>query len=151
MFSQAINSLCRVLALACVVFTPIALAAQEPPNAPTPASQSIPATPANSAGFQQDYTSVWDFFAGYSYLAPKGTVQVPQPNGTVLPYSYNAVDVGGLFSAARYFNKNVGLQAEYGFHEWGDSSGTRVARCGIRTSARCALRSRRWATANDPR
>jgi outer membrane protein OmpA-like peptidoglycan-associated protein len=123
MFSQAVNSLCRVLTLACVAITPIALAAQDTPNAPTPqASQSIPATPANSAGFHQDYTSKADIFAGYSYLAPKGTVQVPQPDGTVIPYSYNAVDVGGLFSGAYYFNKNLGLQLEYGYHEWGDSS-----------------------------
>jgi ribosomal protein S11 len=129
MFSRAMNSLCRVLALACIASTPIALTAQETPNAPTPtpaaqaqASQAIAASPATSAGFHQDYTSRWDFFAGYSYLAPKGTVQVPQPDGTVLPYSYNAVDVGGLFSAAYFFNKNVGVQAEYGLHEWGDSS-----------------------------
>lgn len=122
MFSQAMISSCRVLALACVVFTPIAVTAQDVPNAPTPASQEIRATSANSAGFHQDYTSVWDFFAGYSYLAPKGTVQVPQPNGTVLPFNYNAVDVGGLFSAARYFNKSFGVQAEYGLHEWGGSS-----------------------------
>src|ERR1700751_979516 len=122
MFSQTVNTLCRVLALACAVFTPIALAAQDTPNAPTPqASSAIPASPATSAGFHQDYTSRWDFFAGYSYLAPKGTVQVPQPDGTVLPFSYNAVNLGGLFSAAYYFNKDVGVQAEYGLHEWGDS------------------------------
>jgi hypothetical protein len=122
MFSQTMNTLCRVLALACAVFTPIALAAQEAPNAPTPAaqaSQSIAATPANSAGFHPDYTSRWDIFAGYSYLAPKGTVNTPLPDGTVNTSSYEAVDVGGLFSGAYFFNKAVGLQAEYGYHEWG--------------------------------
>jgi hypothetical protein len=113
MFSQATNRFCRVLALACAVFTPIALAAQEPPSAPTPASST----------YHPDYTSRWDFFAGYSYLAPKGTVNVPlPPTGATQPFNYNAVDVGGLFSAAYYFDKNVGLQAEYGYHEWGDTS-----------------------------
>jgi outer membrane protein OmpA-like peptidoglycan-associated protein len=67
--------------------------------------------------------SRWDIFAGYSYLAPRGTVQVPQANGTNAPFNYDAVNVGGLFSGAYYFNKYVGAQAEYGLHEWGASSG----------------------------
>ena len=69
-----------------------------------------------------DYASRWDIFAGYSYLAPHGTVQVPQPDGTTAPYSYNAVNVGGLFSGAYYFSKYVGLQGEFGIHQWGDQS-----------------------------
>jgi ribosomal protein S11 len=113
MFSQTMNTLCRVLALACVVVTPVSLAAQEAPNAPAPAK--------STSSFRQTYTSRWDFFAGYSYLAPKGTVYTPLPDGTILPFNYNAVDVGGLFSAAYFFNKSVGLQAEYGLHEWGSS------------------------------
>ena len=67
----------------------------------------------------EDYASRWDIFAGYSYLAPHGTVQVPQPDGTVVPYSYDAVNLGGLFSGAYYFNKYVGGQVEFGLHEWG--------------------------------
>jgi hypothetical protein len=67
--------------------------------------------------------SRWDIFAGYSYLAPKGTVQVPQANGSTTPYQYDAVNVGGDFSGAYYFNRFFGVQAEYGLHEWGDSSG----------------------------
>ena len=63
-----------------------------------------------------------DIFAGYSYLVPKGTVQVPQPNGTIAPYSYDAVNVGGLFSGAYYFNRHVGAQVEFGEHEWGKQS-----------------------------
>jgi len=84
------------------------------------AAQDAP-TPAPKAN-QGDYVSRWDIFAGYSYLAPKGTVNVPQGNGTTLPYNYNAVNVGGLFSVAYYFNKYVGAQAEFGVHEWGDAS-----------------------------
>lgn len=110
MFSQTMKSLCRVFSLACIAFAPVALMAQDVPNAPKPATK-----------YDQDYTSRWDFFLGYSYLAPKGTVNVPMPNGQVLPFDYKAVDVGGLFSGAYYFNKWVGAQVEYGLHEWGTS------------------------------
>ncbi len=110
MFSQTMKSLCRVFSLACVALTPVALMAQDVPNAPKPAAK-----------YTQDYTSRWDFFLGYSYLAPKGTVHVPMPDGTTLPFDYKAVDVGGLFSGAYYFNKWVGAQVEYGLHEWGES------------------------------
>ena len=65
--------------------------------------------------------SRWDIFAGYSYLAPKGTVQVPQANGSTSSFAYDAVNVRGDFSVAYYFNKYVGVQGEYGLHEWGDS------------------------------
>ena len=108
MYLQKLKSLSRTLAITCLAFTPIALAAQD---APKPAPTTNPG----------DYASRWDIFAGYSYLAPKGTVNVPQGNGTTIPYSYNAVNLGGLFSGAYYFNKYVGAQAEVGFHEWGDA------------------------------
>jgi outer membrane protein OmpA-like peptidoglycan-associated protein len=110
MHVQSLKSLGRTLAFVCLAVTPVALAAQ---------GATKPAPQASSA----DYASRWDIFAGYSYLAPHGTVNVPQPDGTVVPYNYNAVNVGGLFSGAYYFNKYVGGQAEFGFHEWGDGSG----------------------------
>ena len=101
------RKICRILSALLVVLLPIGLAAQgaSPKYAPS-----------------SDSPSRWDIFAGYSYLAPHGTVNVPQANGTTSPYSYNAVNLGGLFSGAYYFNKYVGLQAEYGLHEWGQSS-----------------------------
>ncbi|HEX3892391.1 MAG TPA: OmpA family protein [Terracidiphilus sp.] len=108
MYFQRLKSVFRTLALASVALTPIALTAQDAPK---------PAPKTNSA----DSPSRWDIFAGYSYLAPKGTVNVPQPDGTTLPFDYNAVNVGGLFSGAYYFNKYVGGQVEYGLHEWGDA------------------------------
>jgi len=106
---EKLKSLSRTLAITFLAFTPFAMAAQD---APTPAPKAN----------QGDYVSRWDIFAGYSYLAPKGTVNVPQGNGTTLPYNYNAVNVGGLFSVAYYFNKYVGAQAEFGVHEWGEAS-----------------------------
>ncbi|HVZ84916.1 MAG TPA: hypothetical protein VG893_14665 [Terracidiphilus sp.] len=94
--------------MACVALAPVTLAAQD-------SAKSAP-----KAG-SEDYASRWDIFAGYSYIAPKGTVQVPQPDGTTAPYSYTAVNLGGLFSGAYYFNKYVGAQAEFGVHQWGDA------------------------------
>lgn len=67
----------------------------------------------------QPYASRWDIFAGYSYLAPHGTVQVPQANGTTAPSSYKAVNVGGLFSGAYFFNRYLGGQIEFAEHEYG--------------------------------
>lgn len=110
MHLREMKSICRAVALAAAVVTPLALCAQD---APKPAGKSAPSA---------ESPSRWDIFAGYSYLSPKGTVQVPQPSGSVLPFSYNAVNVGGLFSGAYYFNKNWGGQIEYGLHEWGTQS-----------------------------
>ena len=107
--------LSSIVALAAVAVVPAIAAAQ---GAAAPAPKVSP----------EDYASRWDIFAGYSYLAPHGTVQVPQANGAVVPYSYDAVNLGGLFSGAYYFNKYVGGQVEFGLHEWGtqNSNGSNV-------------------------
>lgn len=63
--------------------------------------------------------SRWDIFAGYSYLAPHGTVQVLQPNGITIPVDYKAINVGGIVSGAYYFNRYVGVQVESGIHQYG--------------------------------
>jgi hypothetical protein len=102
MYSRSIKSLSRALAVALVVLTPISLAAQ-----------------ASGKSSSSENASRWDIFAGYSYLAPKGTVTTPVPGGGSVTGSYKAVNVGGLFSGAYFFNKNVGAQVEYGFHEYG--------------------------------
>jgi hypothetical protein len=65
--------------------------------------------------------SKFDIFAGYSYLSPHGTVQVPQPNGSVVPYSYDPVKVGAIMSGAYYFSRFVGIQVEAAEHEFGTS------------------------------
>jgi hypothetical protein len=62
--------------------------------------------------------SRWDIFAGYSYLAPHDTVQVPGPHGPI-PIDYKAVNVGAIASGAYYFNRYVGAQAELGVHQYG--------------------------------
>ena len=95
----------RFVALVAVALMPVALVAQAPPAA---------------KGASNDQPSRWDIFAGYSYLAPKGTVATTRPNGTSVTAAYDAVNVGGVASGAYFFNRYVGVQAELGIHEWGD-------------------------------
>jgi outer membrane protein OmpA-like peptidoglycan-associated protein len=111
MYSRVLKSVSLLLALGGVMSLSLAVCAQD---AAKPAAKAA----------ASDSPSRWDIFAGYSYLAPKGTVQVPQPDGTVVPYDYDAVNVGGLFSASYFFNKYVGAQGEFGIHEWGKQNGT---------------------------
>ena len=106
MYSRFIKSFNLVLATAVVAATPVALSAQAGGNSNTGHNPSK-----------------WDIFAGYSYLAPKGNVTTPTIANTTVTASYKAIDVGGLFSGAYFFNNHVGAQVEYGFHEWGTSSG----------------------------
>jgi hypothetical protein len=101
MYGKNLKWICLVFLAALAGLVPARLAAQDSSSQP----------------------SRWDIFAGYSYLAPKGTVQVPQAGGGFTPYAYDAVNLGGDFSGAYFFNRFVGVQAEYGLHEWGDSSG----------------------------
>lgn len=110
MYRGLFKSASRVLSIALLISAPVALAAQAAPRAKGTSSAQ--------------YASRWDIFAGYSYLAPKGTVNVPQTNGSVVPFSYNAVNVGGIFSGAYYFNQYAGVQVETSEHHWGTNSGT---------------------------
>ena len=95
----------RVFALVSVGLLPVALAAQVSPSAKGSASNEWP--------------SQLNIFAGYSYLAPKGTVNTTNPSGVPVTASYDPVNVGGLFSGAYFFNRTIGIQAEFGEHEWG--------------------------------
>lgn len=89
------------LALACTSLLPVALVAQDTAKSAAPASAQSP--------------SKWDLFAGYSYLAPKGSII---KNGTQQDNARSiscCVDV----SLARYFTNYVGVQAEGDFHKNG--------------------------------
>ncbi len=109
MYSRFLRFLCPVLAFVSLALMPLSLAAQD---------STKPATKLAT----EDYASRWDIFLGYSYLAPHGTVNVPQSDGSVVPYSYDAVNVGGIFSGAYFFNRYVGAQAEFAEHEYGDEN-----------------------------
>ena len=97
MFSHVLKYTSRFFALALVAAMPVAIVAQDStkPAAKAPA---------------QDSASKWDIFAGYSYLAPHGTVQIPLTSSTTQGTSYEAVDVGVIGSVARYFNKYAGAE-----------------------------------------
>jgi hypothetical protein len=101
MFSRASKSVSWVLALAAASCLPVALAAQD---------SAKPAAPATSS---EDNPSKWDIFAGYSYLAPHGTVTSPSTGTSVTAQS---IDYGSILSVARYFNKYVGVQLEADEH-----------------------------------
>jgi len=94
MYARVAKFVCRVFTLAFVLSITITLAAQD---------SAKPAVKAPA----DDSASKWDIFLGYSYLAPKGTV-----NG----YAYGAVNYATIASVSRYFNKNAGLQFEGDAH-----------------------------------
>jgi hypothetical protein len=98
---RVLKSAGRLIGSALLISVPLTLAAQ--------------ATPATGPSMEQG-GSRWDIFAGYSYLSPKGTVDVPQPNGSVLRFAYDPVNVGGLFSGAYYFSRHLGAQVEFAEH-----------------------------------
>jgi outer membrane protein OmpA-like peptidoglycan-associated protein len=123
MFFLSNKSLSRVFVPALLALVPVVLSAQASGNSKREANPSK-----------------WDIFAGYSYLAPKGTVTTPLPSGGTASADYRAVNLGGLFSGAYFFNKYVGAQAEYGFHEWGvekpgSNVGTRSNNDGFQSAA----------------
>jgi hypothetical protein len=99
----------RALVVACLAVAPVGLAAQD---AGQPAAK-----PAAKAEFNSP--SKWDIFAGYSYLAPKGTVNTPSPvvGAPPIPLSYKSDTAGFILSGARYVNDHVGGQIEAATHE----------------------------------
>ncbi len=99
----------HLAALGFLSILPVALVAQA-----APAAKGVPTGP--------DNPSKWDIFFGYSYLAPSGSVQTLNGNGVPVTANYDAVNLGGLFSGAYYFDRYVGAQVEYGIHEWGTQS-----------------------------
>jgi hypothetical protein len=105
METRVLKFVSRIFALVSLgIMLPVAMLGQAPPAA---------------HGVSNDMPSRFDVFIGYSYLAPSGTVQVLQPNGTTGPFSYDAVNVGGIGSGSYFFNRFVGIQGEYAIHEWG--------------------------------
>jgi hypothetical protein len=97
MSSRVSKSVSWALALAFVGAMPLALAAQD---------SAKPATAASS----EDSPSKWDIFAGYSYLAPHGTV------GSANALTAKSINYGSIISVARYFNKYAGVQLEADEH-----------------------------------
>ncbi len=66
--------------------------------------------------------SRWDIFAGYSYLAPHGTVTTLLPNGLTQSFNYKSINVGEIVSGAYFFNRYLGAQVESGIHEYSNGN-----------------------------
>ena len=90
-----------VFAFAFLAVMPITLAAQ------VTASATGRAPWDNSA-------SKWNIFVGYSYLAPNG--KIPGTQNGAPGSTYGQINYGAIFSAARYFNRNLGVQIEADEH-----------------------------------
>jgi outer membrane protein OmpA-like peptidoglycan-associated protein len=120
MHSRPLSSLSRILLVTCAVgLGTSSLFGQDSSSATT--NTPTPAKPAAATADSQ--ASRWDFFAGYSYLAPHGTVNVPLADGTTMPVKPSSVDVGAIGSASYYFNRYVGGQIEVGAHPDGHNDG----------------------------
>jgi hypothetical protein len=97
MKSRALQYTGWLSVLAFVALLPVAVTAQ---NMATPTGKPI----------ADDSPSKWDIFLGYSYLAPIGKIKGAQsgaPGST-----YGEINWGGILSASRFFNKNLGVQLE---------------------------------------
>lgn len=120
MYSQVSKFTRLALTMASACLMPIAIAAQDSaqPAAPAPKAASASGTASGEA------PSKWDLFAGFSYLAPKGslinngTQQVPAQSVSC------CVDI----SLARYFTNYFGVQVEGDFHKNGGSGGGTLPR-----------------------
>jgi hypothetical protein len=119
MHSRLFSNLSRILLVGCAVGL----------GASSMYGQTSSSTPA--AAPTGPNPSRIDIFAGYSYLAPKGTVDTPQPDGTTYTGTFDSVDYGAIASGAYYFNKYVGGQVEVGFHPQDKNDGAYTYQGGI--------------------
>ena len=118
MNSRLFNLISRTLLAGCVlgIGTPVMFGQS---------SSSLPSAPSTPP------LSRVDVFLGYSYAAPKGTVNTPLPGGTVFAQRPSDVDAGAIASGAYYFNRWVGGQVEYGNHILGKNDGFQTIQGGI--------------------
>lgn len=104
MYSR-VSRISRVaLTLACTSLLPLAMAAQDAAKPAAPASAQAP--------------SKWDLFAGYSYLAPKGSII----NTATQQDNARSVSCCADVSLARYFTNYFGVQLEGDFHKSGGNN-----------------------------
>lgn len=117
MQSRLFNSISRILLAGCVLG--VGASCMYAQN-----SSSLPAAPT-----QQPLSRV-DIFLGYSYAAPKATVETPLPGGGYFPQQPDAVTYGAIASGAYYFNRWVGGQIEYGNHQEGNNDSFQTMQAG---------------------
>ncbi len=143
MHLRPLHSLSRILLITCAVgLGTTALFAQDqtpPQSTPGQSSSGVsanaPASPAAAAtkAPEAQYASRVDIFAGYSYLAPHGSLVIPggAAVGLTGPVTYSSIDLGAIGSGTYFFNRYVGAQVEYSNHPDGKNDGASVASGGI--------------------
>jgi hypothetical protein len=144
MHLRPLHSLSRILLVTCAVgLGTTALYAQDTTQTPPQPTQdqssssapaAAPAAPAPvSTAPTAPYASRIDIFAGYSYLAPHGSVTIPGGAniGVTGPVSYSAINYGAIGSGTYFFNRYVGAQAEVSVHPDGNNDGVTVASGGL--------------------
>jgi len=104
MFRHVSKTIVSLLYLVSVAFIPLFMGAQANPATNPATGYRVPK---------------WDIFAGYSFLSPNASVKSTDGSTTV---DYDKVNLGGDIGGAFFFNRYVGAQAEFGFHEWGTQS-----------------------------
>jgi hypothetical protein len=129
MHSRPLSSLGRILLVASAVgFGSASLLAQDSSSSAPPASTaSKPAAPADAPA------SRIDIFAGYSYLAPHGSVTIPSGANIGIngPVAYSSINLGAIGSFNYFFNRFVGGQVEIGAHPDGNNDGATTAQMGL--------------------
>src|ERR1700724_760151 len=140
MHLRPLHSLRRILLVTCAVGlgTTALFAQDQTPPQPTSSQSSstapaaAPAKPSPTAP-QGPFASRVDIFAGYSYLAPHGSVTIPGGAAVGLPgpVSYSSIDYGAIGSGTYFFNRFLGAQVEYSNHPDGRNDGASVASAGL--------------------
>ena len=104
MFSYDFKSMSCAATVAILLLSPMAVVAQ--------AVQSA------QGGGENATPSKWEIFAGYSYLAPRATLQTTVDKKPVTA-TFHDVNFGQIGSYSFFFNRYLGIQGEVGVHEWG--------------------------------
>jgi hypothetical protein len=123
MHSRPLSSLGRILLVAGTVgLGSMSLLAQD--STSTPPKPVAPAEPPASR---------IDIFAGYSYLAPHGSLTVPDGAliGVTGPVNYSSINYGAIGSFNYFFNRYVGGQVEYANHPDGNNDGASTGQLGL--------------------
>jgi outer membrane protein OmpA-like peptidoglycan-associated protein len=117
MHSRPLSSVSRILLVGCAVGL----------GASSLFGQS--STPAPAAPAEAPVSRI-DVFTGYSYLAPHGTVNTPQADGSYFSDRYSSIDYGAIASVAYYFNRYFGGQVEFGAHPSGNNDSAYTIQAG---------------------
>jgi len=96
MFARVAKYVCWLFALVCVATIPFALSAQ--------------VASAVKKASSRDIAARWDFFAGYSYLRPYGTVNTRLNPTLTEPFSFVPNDGQVIGSIARYYRPHWGVE-----------------------------------------